>query len=562
MQNARTRSVALLVLAMILHCGDDASAPADGAIDGSMDGSGDASVGAPDAGIDAAERDDAVDAMAPDASMVVPFQDGTTVMTTEGEVTGDEEGELRVFRGIPFAAPPTGERRLRAPAPPEPRDAPLEADAFGAACAQPGGPSSEDCLFLNVWAHPSDTPRPVMVWIYGGGFITGDSALPIYNGANLAEVGDVVVVSINYRLGILGGLALPELQAEDPDGAAGNMALLDQIQALRWLQANLPAFGGDPNNVTIFGESAGAISACALLGAPAADALFHKAIMQSGNCASFPTLERGPLGTDGGAFATGERFAEALGCGDAEDRLACLRDLPTDAFLDALGIDALLTGLLTADLTSPVVDGVVLPELPFERLASGDAPDRPLLAGSNGNEGQLFTAADVVLTRGNFRELLREVLDEDTAAAVVDLYSLLEFPIAKDAYNAFIGEVLFNCNSYEAARAVGGHYYLLMTAPAALSTPYGPLHGADIFYVFDTFTSAALIPGPRDLFLRSDIQTAWTSFARTGVPIFDGGWPTLDEGDEYLRFGALRTTTETEYRGGRCESLRELGVLP
>ncbi|MFT5355051.1 MAG: para-nitrobenzyl esterase [Polyangiales bacterium] len=502
------------------------------------------------------------DALSADAG-TVPYQGGTDITTTDGEVEGEEEGTLRVFKGIPFAAPPVGERRLRATEPAAPYDGTLRADEFGPACPQSlSGNTDEDCLTLNVWGHLDDRPRPVMVWIYGGGFVTGDSGLALYDGADLARDADVVVVSINYRLGVLGGLALPELQAEDARGAAGNMGLLDQIQALRWLASNLRAFGGDPGNVTVFGESAGAISTCALMGAPDADTLFHKAIMQSGNCVTMSSLDAGALGTEEGALAVGERFMERLGCDDAADRLACLRALPVDDFVDVLGVADLLGGLLSADLTGPVVDGVVLPELPYDRIARGDAPPRPLIIGSNGNEGRLFTATQVILTRAAFRRTISELVGEETAAQIVALYSFIEFPLAKDAFDAFLGELLFNCNSYHTAEAAGAYSYYLMIGPGALNTPYGPLHTADIFYVFGNFTSSGIVPSLFDLDISERLQVAWGSFARTGEPSVSGGWPVAEGATpEYLRIG-LTTTRESEFRRGRCDSIRELGLLP
>lgn len=574
------RTTLLWAICIVIGCTDDS------AVDGGVgpdapvpDAASDAfSVDGASNGVDGGFRDAALDvgnSGSPDAGALdsgaldssadggISYQTGTSVVTTLGAAEGEEEGGLRVFKGIPFAAPPVGARRLRATEPAAPWTGTLRADDFGPACPQSLNTNvDEDCLTLNVWGHLDDTPRPVMVWIYGGGFVTGDSGLPLYDGADLARDADVVVVSINYRLGVLGGLAIPELQAEDARGAAGNMGLLDQIQALRWLSSNLRAFGGDPGNVTVFGESAGAISTCALMGAPEADGLFHKAIMQSGNCVTMSALDAGALGAEDGALVVGERFMERLGCDDAVDRLACLRGLPVDDFVDVLGVGELLGGLLSADLTGPVVDGVVLPELPYQRIARGDAPSRPLIVGSNGNEGRLFTAAQVILTRAAFRATIEELVGEEAAAQIVALYSFIDFPLAKDAFDAFLGELLFNCNSYHTASAAGAYSYYLMVGPGAFNTPYGPLHTADIFYVFGNFTSSGVVPSLFDLELSERLQVAWGSFARTGEPSIAGGWP-LAEGTNprYLRLG-LTTTRETEFRRGRCESIREIGLLP
>lgn len=190
---------------------------------------------------------------------------------------------------------------------------------------------------------------------------------------------------------------------------------------------------------------------------------------------------------------------------------------------------------------------------------------RPLLAGSNGAEGTLFTASDLILTRQGFRNEVEAFLgDADLARDVVRLYSLLQFPAAKDAYNAFLGEMLFNCNSFHTAELLGdqGYYYYLMVGPGATMTPYGPLHGADIFYVFGNFLTSGIVPTPVSLELSAKMQQAWGSFARTGVPSWEGGWPSL-AGDsfEFLEID-LFPGVESTYRRGRCTALRELGVLP
>ena len=267
---------------------------------------------------------------APEADFVAEPQEGIAIATASGSVEGvrkeSDDGALRVFKGIPFAEPPIGERRFADPVPVEPWDGVLVADEFGPGCPQgmteglavvmgeQVGETSEDCLTLNVWAHddaPTDDKRPVMVWIYGGGFVLGGSNWPLYEMDQLARQTDAVIVSVNYRLGALGFLATPELAAEN-GGSAGNWALKDQALALKWVQENIAAFGGDQDNVTIFGESAGAISACSLLGAPSTDGLFHKAIVQSGMCAITLLDAPGPMHVPS-AFEGGASVVEAVG---------------------------------------------------------------------------------------------------------------------------------------------------------------------------------------------------------------------------------------------------------
>ncbi|MFH1810588.1 MAG: carboxylesterase family protein [Pseudomonadota bacterium] len=517
---------------------------------------------------DASSGADAGDAASEDATSSVPFQTGTEVSTSLGSLRGREDGDdLRVFRGIPYARPPIGELRLRAPQPAEPWDGVREVDDYGPSCPQAMltfNATDEDCLSLNVWAHQDSIPRPVMVWIYGGGFMIGETAMLAYDAADLARDADVVVVTLNYRLGALGYLAIPELQAEDPSGAVGTLGLLDQIEALRWVRANAPAFGGDPDNITVFGESAGAMSTCALIGAPLADGLFHKAIVQSGSCALFPVLDGdSPLGPS--AFDSGERIMQNLGCAEASDRLACLRALPVEDLAQAIDSMALMSVLHTEVAIGPAVDGVVLPQLPYARIVSGDAPARPMIVGSNGNEAPLFTSTEVILTYLDFENALAELFgDADLAAEVVALYSVLEYPVAKDAFDAFVGEILFNCNSYHAAQSLDGlgYAYHLENGPGALMSVHGPLHGSDIFYVFGNFTSSGLVPSLLDLDLSARMQQAWGSFARTGVPNWEGGWPALQgEDPQHLAIG-LFTDLDGNFRGGHCDALQTLGVLP
>jgi para-nitrobenzyl esterase len=231
------------------------------------------------------------------ATPVSAQSSGPVVQTSVGAVQGAALGDLNVYKGLPYAAPPTGWRRWRPPAEASAWKGVRDATKFGPACYQPKGPAgvytsdvgpmSEDCLTLNVWAPAQVDKAPVLVWIHGGALTTGAGSEPIYDGARLAERG-VVVVSINYRLGVLGYLAHPELSKESREGVSGNYGLLDQIAALRWVRANIAAFGGDPSNVTIAGESAGGLSVMYLMAAPQARGLFHKAITQSAYMISTP----------------------------------------------------------------------------------------------------------------------------------------------------------------------------------------------------------------------------------------------------------------------------------
>ncbi|MGY3466752.1 carboxylesterase type B [Bradyrhizobium sp. LM6.11] len=305
------------------------------------------------------------------------------VSTQAGSVRGgprDASGVL-AFKGIPYAAPPVGPLRWCAPQPPSPWDGVRDALAFGAGCLsalendQRPGPRDEDCLYLNVWtaAKHADEKRPVMVWIHGGGFQFGSSANPATDGGALAAKG-VVVVSFNYRLGIFGFYAHPDLDTEAP---SGNYGLQDQLMALRWVKANIAGFGGDPDNVTLFGESAGAMAVGILMASPLAHGLFHKAIGQSG---AFWDGKHGPLQGFEEARARGLAFARQQGNGS----IAALRSMPADRLNAAAPWSFRTSPVVTA--FSPSIDHHVVPDVPARRFLRGEQMHIPLLAGWNAAE--------------------------------------------------------------------------------------------------------------------------------------------------------------------------------
>lgn len=304
------------------------------------------------------------------------------VQTSSGKLEGSVEGNAVVFRGVPYAKPHVGERRWRAPEPIE-WDGVKAAKSFGSACLQPvnddgspnfggyAGPVSEDCLTLNIWAPKDARDAPVMVWLFGGGGVVGAGSLPTYHGDAFARDG-VVLVTINYRLGGLGGWAHPALSAEKGDGPNANYALMDAIAALCWVKDNAAAFGGDPENVTLFGESAGATMTANLVTSPLAEGLFEKAIFQS--TGSLPTPGT-PLAQ---AEARGEASAKALGLPNAT--AAQLRALPAERFLSDR---AAAFGLRT------IIDGVVKPASIMETFEAGQEHDVLLMLGTNSDEGRL-----------------------------------------------------------------------------------------------------------------------------------------------------------------------------
>ena len=315
------------------------------------------------------------------------------VETRYGKVQGYEQGSISVWKGIPFAQPPTGERRFRAPQPPEPWTGVREATAFSSMAPQvqeaPAGlvganravdlrPMSEDCLSVNIWSPGAEgEKRPVMVWIHGGAFTLGSASDPWYDGTSFAANHNIVVVTLNYRLGILGFVYLKDLAGADA-GYTGNCGLLDQIAALHWVRENIAAFGGDPDQVTVMGESAGAMSIGTLLGMKASHGLFQRAILQSGAGSDLTTRPR----------ATNVAQALLAKLGLETSQLAALADVPLEALLKIqpeLGRE--FGGILAY---SPMIDGETLPQHPSAMIAQGSAANVAILAGTNRDEWRLF----------------------------------------------------------------------------------------------------------------------------------------------------------------------------
>jgi len=315
------------------------------------------------------------------------------VETRYGKVQGSKQGSISVWKGIPFAQPPTGERRFRSPQPPEPWTGVREATAFSPMAPQvqeaPAGlvganravdlrPMSEDCLSLNIWSPGADQEkRPVMVWIHGGAFTLGSASDPWYDGTSFAANHNIVVVTLNYRLGILGFVYLKDLAGADA-GYTGNCGLLDQIAALHWVRENIAAFGGDPDNVTVMGESAGAMSIGTLLGMPAAHGLFQRAVLQSGAGSDLTTRPR----------ATNVAQALLAKLGLETSQLSTLAEVPLEALLKIQPELGREFGGVQA--FSPIIDGETLPQHPSAMIAQGSAADVAILAGTNRDEWRLF----------------------------------------------------------------------------------------------------------------------------------------------------------------------------
>ena len=472
------------------------------------------------------------------------------VETSVGRIEGLAETGVQVFRGIPFAAPPVGALRFRAPQAPEPWTGVREAMRFGPPAPQAPSPVmrmlggqdelrwSEDCLRLNVWTPAADRGRrPVLVWIHGGAFTTGSGGFPIYDGSSLARRGDVVVVTINYRLGALGFLALPAFEREEGN-VVGNFGLLDQMRALEWVRENAESFGGDPGNVTVFGESAGAMSLGALLGAPAARGLFRAAILQSGAAHNVSDAEQGER--------VAHVFAKELGV-DPSD-LRRLREAPAAAILEAQvrSVNA-LWGEVRGLAFQPVLDGRTLPRPPLDVVREGGARGVDLLVGTNLEEYKLYRPTDPKVESLDEAALLRRLArvvpgGEPAARRAIETYRLQREGAAAsptELWFAVETDRLFRVPALRLADAQAPHaartFTYLFTWPSpALGGKLGSCHALELPFVFGTFDLPGLRAfvgdGDEAARLSQRMQDAWLAFARSGDPAHRAleRWPAHD----------------------------------
>jgi para-nitrobenzyl esterase len=472
---------------------------------------------------------------------------GTDVQVETGIVRGiprDERGAL-AFKGIPYAAAPIGDLRWRTTQPAPAWSGVRDATRYGNRALSaltgdqmPGPPRSEDSLNLNVWtaARHSDERRPVMVWIHGGGFQFGSSAMPVSDGSRLAALG-AVVVSMNYRVGVLGFLAHPEL---DVEGLSGNYGLQDQIAALRWVQANIAAFGGDPGNVTVFGESAGAHAIGILLASPLTAGLIHKAIGQSG---AFWDTIHGSLSTFDEARARGTRFAEQL----QAPSIAALRALPAEDVNAAAPWDFDRDPNVTA--FSPSIDGYVVPDVPMARYLRGEQLRVPLLAGWNDAEHYPFHG--MALPHANaeeFRRAVERMFGADRLAEFLALYAAGSDAEAATSAEELTGDLLISAQTWDwleiQAKAGQPTYGYTFT----YTSPYVPIasHVVEIAFVFGTLTpqfivNGAMPPSDADRALAETMMAYWVNFATQGDPNGAGlpVWPAYGCDGHVLNFGPI-----------------------
>lgn len=471
------------------------------------------------------------------------------IATSDGKVQGRfERSETCTYQGIPFAAPPVGENRWRAPQPLEPYGT-LDATTFRADCPQPGAledlapaGGDETCLHLNVWRPAVDhgfgvENLPVMVFIYGGGFQIGGGSWFLYEGTDLTRHG-VVLVTINYRLGPLGYMASATLAAEDDDGSTGAYGTLDQVAALEWVQANIANFGGDPGNVTVFGESAGAMSTCQMISSPLAAGLFKRAIMQSGNCS---------VGEPALSYAKTVSYTANLGCDPTSPTVVdCMRAKTPKQAWSAVSVE-------TAFAFWPHVDGHVLPTQPISAVVNGAANKVDLIAGYNNDE---FTVVKVMPVFSQTRNMsfdafwnkVAAAFSPDEAETLRAAYDQSRFNNPVELWFDALEDQLFTCASMQVAAALGQqgqntYVYNFSVEPNAykIEPAAGSFHSLELSFVFGNYEFLQLFFNDQDAAERivaqsERIQRYWTRFARSGDP--NGGddplWPKF--GDDQITF--------------------------
>ncbi len=467
------------------------------------------------------------------------------VATEQGVVQGVIEGEAVTFKGVPFAKPPVDSLRWKPPQPAPEHEGILIADHFKPMCmttipAIPGGPMesvSEDCLYLNIWAPVKRSPAklPVMVWIYGGGMRGGSASSPTYWGDQLIKRG-VISVNLSYRVGSLGFLAHPELTQESDHRVSGNYGILDMVAALQWVQRNIEAFGGDPRNVTVFGQSAGAFGVGYLMISPLARGLVHRAIGQS-------SADMGPAGTVAGmmlpkdAEASGVRFAEALGAKTLTEmrRISATRIVSVDSSRWPINANGELKTGSTATL-----DGYVFPMDMYDTYAAGKQNDVPLLVGYNANEGGdiLWEPAKALAYKASINAQYGEL-----APKVLDLYPATSDEIAARSQLSLLRDNWFGWHMWTWAKlqAANGHHKVffynfshVQEVPADSDLAgIGAAHGFELPYVFGHSDQLPIKASQADNRILESVSTYWTNFAKTGTPNGNGlpTWPNFTGGN-------------------------------
>jgi para-nitrobenzyl esterase len=503
---------------------------------------------------------------------------GPLVTVSDGQLRGHADGKSVAFLGIPYAKPPTDSLRWKAPQKPDPWTGVLDASHFGNRCAQNANPTlqtqasaDEDCLYLNVWTPDTSASKlPVMVWFHGGGNTGGSASDPVpfadggyfYSGAPLSSNG-VVVVSLNYRLGVFGFFAHPGLVAEG--SKAGNQGLWDQRFALQWVQENVAKFGGDPSNVTIFGESAGSFDVCMHVASPQTPALFEHAVSESGGCTTYQ-----PALADSQAEMLA--FAAQAGCaGDGgSDQLSCLRGLPVSTLLGAAVPDSGMTGSLGP--FAPIVDDDFLTDQPRNLYKAGKIAQVPYLLGSNNDEGTLFEIGMTPVADQAGLTAAIAAQYGDAGAAIAALYPLTEFDDGgvpnpyQAALTRITGDSLLVCSTYDSALLTSGqgsnvymyNFDIPVEIPGLVGSMPGEIflgasHGSELPFVFGT--SPQFATDTAQASMSQLMERYWTRFAKSGDPngAMDLAWPKFSaQNDQRIQFALPTPSILTGFRESEC----------
>ncbi len=477
---------------------------------------------------------------------------------------------ILAFKGIPYAAPPLGALRWHAPLPPAKWDGVRDASAYGAACLTawrgdraPGLRRSEDCLTLNIWtgATTAGERRPVMVWLHGGGFQFGTTASPQFEGTQLARKG-VVIVTLNYRVGVLGFLAHPAL---DREGPSGNYGLQDQLAGLRWVRDNIAQFGGDPSNVTLFGESAGAHAVGILMASPLSKGLFHKAIGQSG---AFWDGPNGPLESRASAHARGDAFVQRLSGGS----IAALRELPAEQVNAAALWDFSTNPAESA--FSPSIDGYVVPRVPAARFVRGTQMRVPLIAGWVEDEGYPFDALGLPHRNADeFRNAAQALFGKHRMAAFLKLYPAATDEQANASAKALTGDLVIGEQTWQWLELQRRTDQPVFGYKFTYTSPYTPVaaHITDVSFVFGTLTpqfilNSRTLAAPGDRAFSDQIMSYWVNFAAHGDPNGPGlpVWPRYGAGGTIQQLGQTigPRSNDQAARFRFIAQYRRSGVLP